>query len=279
MKGVGYVIASVALFSLYNLFRAEIDNYFHLQVVDFRTAGGEPSSRGFRSLSLFNAIWQIDYAMIFIAALAFVNSFRIRSKTLGIAAALLGVLALGVFATIGLGMFYDLRVSYLAGEGDWANVSIRYLSYVVAAVLMFALYRVSQDDWIADHVDTSVGSYVFEAVCYGFCFVVASSELLNLMAQFGIPDGTKLGLSIFWGIYALMLIVIGIAWNKKHLRIAAIALLAITLLKLFFYDDAELDTIPRTILFVSLGLTLLVISFLYNKYKAIIFGFGEKTGE
>jgi hypothetical protein len=58
-----------------------------------------------------------------------------------------------------------------------------------------------------------------------------------------------------------------------------IVLLAVTLIKLFFYDAAELDTIPRTILFVSLGLTLLVISFLYNKYKNAIFGLSEEREE
>jgi len=43
------------------------------------------------------------------------------------------------------------------------------------------------------------------------------------------------------------------------------------LAKLFFYDIAELDTISKTILFVTLGITLLVVSFLYNKYKGVMF--------
>jgi uncharacterized membrane protein len=112
----------------------------------------------------------------------------------------------------------------------------------------------------------------FEGVLFSLIFIAASCELVNLMAQFGIADGTKLGLSILWGAYALFLIVLGIAKQKKHLRIAAFALLGVTLLKLFFYDIADLDTIPKTILFVTLGITLLLISFLYNKYKNAIFG-------
>jgi uncharacterized membrane protein len=75
-----------------------------------------------------------------------------------------------------------------------------------------------------------------------------------------------------WGVYALALIAYGIARAKKHLRVGAIVLLGITLLKVFFYDAADLDTIPKTILFVTLGTTLLIASFLYNRYKAIIFG-------
>ncbi|GAL76189.1 hypothetical protein JCM19275_595 [Nonlabens ulvanivorans] len=51
------------------------------------------------------------------------------------------------------------------------------------------------------------------------------------------------------------------------MRIGGMALFAITLIKLFFYDIAHLNTISKTIVFVSLGILLLIISFLYNKNK------------
>ncbi|WP_205944086.1 DUF2339 domain-containing protein [Pedobacter sp. HDW13] len=60
------------------------------------------------------------------------------------------------------------------------------------------------------------------------------------------------------------------AKNKKHLRIGAMVLFGITLIKLFVYDIAYLSTISKTIVFVSLGILLLIISFLYNKYKHLI---------
>ena len=47
----------------------------------------------------------------------------------------------------------------------------------------------------------------------------------------------------------------------------AIALFAITLIKLAIYDISHLNTIAKTIVFVTLGVLLLIISFLYNKYK------------
>jgi uncharacterized membrane protein len=79
-----------------------------------------------------------------------------------------------------------------------------------------------------------------------------------------------LGLSILWGIYALWLISLGIWKQKKHLRIGAIVLFGLTLVKLFVYDISHLDTISKTIVFVSLGVLLLIISFLYNKFKNLI---------
>ena len=101
--------------------------------------------------------------------------------------------------------------------------------------------------------------------------LIFSSELVTWTEIFGYKDSYKLVLSIFWGIYAVGLIVLGIYQNKKYLRIGAIALFAVTLAKLFLYDIAELGTISKTVVFVSLGILLLIASFLYNKYKSLIF--------
>jgi len=68
-----------------------------------------------------------------------------------------------------------------------------------------------------------------------------------------------------------MLISLGIWQSKKYLRIGAIVLFGATLLKLFFYDISHLGTLSKTIIFLVLGILLLIISFLYNKYKHLIF--------
>ena len=110
----------------------------------------------------------------------------------------------------------------------------------------------------------------FEIVMHISIIWISSSELLNWMDLSGSEQSYKLGLSILWGLYALLLIALGIWKKKKHLRIGAIILFSFTLIKLFFYDISSLNTISKTIVFVSLGVLLLIISFLYNKYKHII---------
>jgi uncharacterized membrane protein len=207
-----------------------------------------------------------------------VNLRKIGSQLLALVNTILGAGALFIFATVGMRLFYDLRQSYMAATvtdgaiADPMQIAIRYISYLFAAGLFYALYRYISSGLIGDAIPERLLKLGFEAVLCFFILIVASCDLMNLMAQFNIADGSKLGLSILWGIYALVLIAYGIARAKKHLRIGAIVLLGITLLKLFFYDVADLDTIPKTILFVTLGITLLIASFLYNKYKAIIFG-------
>jgi uncharacterized membrane protein len=68
----------------------------------------------------------------------------------------------------------------------------------------------------------------------------------------------------------LALVILGISKEVKTARIVAFLILGITLIKLFFYDLAELDTVSKTIVFIALGILLLVISYLYNRYKDLI---------
>ena len=101
-------------------------------------------------------------------------------------------------------------------------------------------------------------------------FLLLSSELLNWMDIFGQKDSYKLGLSIFWGVYSLILVSLGIYFGRKHLRISAIVIFGITLVKLFIYDIEDLGTLSKTAVFVSLGVLMLLVSFLYHKYKGLI---------
>ena len=99
-----------------------------------------------------------------------------------------------------------------------------------------------------------------------------SKSFFRMILLIGIMEGSyKLSLSILWGLYALILVFVGITNAQKHLRYAAITLFTFTLLKLFFYDISGLNTIGKTIVFVSLGILLLLISFLYNKNKSSLF--------
>jgi uncharacterized membrane protein len=271
MKPFGLIVGAIGLLALYNTFRIEISNYYHLQAVYDAVSNANLSSTDYvqpdRDLSRFNVIWQINYSMFFLTVLGAVNLGRVRSAILGYASVTLSIWTLAVFSTVGMNLFYELRFG-----GGFMSTAIRYISYAFAAALLYVLYRYSRNELLNKHGPTNLSTYVFEAVLHLTILIAASCELINLMGQLHIANANKLGLSILWGVYALLLIIIGIAKSKKYLRIAAIAMFAVTLIKLFFYDIADLPTIPKTILFISLGLLMLLVSFLYNKYKVFIFG-------
>jgi uncharacterized membrane protein len=98
------------------------------------------------------------------------------------------------------------------------------------------------------------------------------NEYLHWLDLAGYHNQYKLGLSLICGSYALVILFIGLVQDKKHLRVGAISLFAVTIGKLFVYDLASLSTISKTVVMIALGVLLLVASFLYNKYKAVLVG-------
>ena len=108
---------------------------------------------------------------------------------------------------------------------------------------------------------------------------MASNELVNMNVlnnygteEHGLSAVYKLGFTILWGVYSFLLIAWGIFKKNKISRIAAISLFGITLLKLVTYDTWELSTGYKVIAYMLLGVILLVVAFLYQKFKVFIFG-------
>lgn len=96
------------------------------------------------------------------------------------------------------------------------------------------------------------------------------NEYLYWVTFAGFRNEYKLGLSLIWAFYALIVLFLGLIRNKKHWRIWAIAIFSCTIIKLFAYDLASLSTIAKTIVMVFTGIILLIASFLYNKYKDVL---------
>jgi uncharacterized membrane protein len=72
-----------------------------------------------------------------------------------------------------------------------------------------------------------------------------------------------------WALSALVLMILGMKFRLKTLRVASLVLFSITIVKLFFYDLAGNST-GKILSFILLGVILLLISFLYQKLKFII---------
>ncbi|HVM62198.1 MAG TPA: DUF2339 domain-containing protein [Verrucomicrobiae bacterium] len=75
--------------------------------------------------------------------------------------------------------------------------------------------------------------------------------------------------SIAWALYALIMLVAGIVYKLRAPRYAALALLCVTLLKLFLSDLAHLNQLYRIGAFVGVAIVLLVASFLYQKFVTV----------
>jgi uncharacterized membrane protein len=84
----------------------------------------------------------------------------------------------------------------------------------------------------------------------------------------------QLLLSAGWLVFSILLMALGIWKRSRILRIEAIVLFGVSILKIFIYDLSFLDTLYRIFSFVGLGVILLAVSYLYQRYRGIILGTG-----
>ncbi|PKQ64437.1 hypothetical protein BZG02_06410 [Labilibaculum filiforme] len=272
-KLLSYVLPFILLFTLYYSIRIEIGNYWNQLFEDSALsiqAVGEEYSNYYSNYNLkdFKIIWILNYSLLFFSVLSLVNIKKLKNRKLAFANVGLSTLTILVFLTLGLYSLSELRESYISQslaeyyQRGTFYILIRYISFVFAAIALTSSYFQVKEEFA-----TKKYKIAFEYLLGISILWIFSSELLNWMDISGSTQSYKLGLSILWGSYSLLLIAYGIWKNKKHVRIGAIALFALTLVKLFFYDISHMSTIAKTIVFVSLGILLLIISFLYNKYK------------
>ncbi|GGG32703.1 membrane protein [Dokdonia pacifica] len=270
---ISFAIPALIIFISYIAIRLEISMYWD-QVLENSTISSNDNSTNYfgnhknYSIKSFKAIWIINYSLVFFSILAFLNLKKIKSKSLTYIS--LGLMTLMIFGFLFRSLYEisELRETYLDQTlseyypRGLFYIGIRYVSFVFVAITLFLCYRSIRQDFVQKKLDIPFNILLHVAILW-----IASSELIHWMDIGESEQSYKLGLSILWGIYALLLIILGIWKKKQYLRIMAIVLFAITLIKLFAYDIAHLNTISKTIVFVSLGVLLLIISFLYNKYK------------
>lgn len=78
--------------------------------------------------------------------------------------------------------------------------------------------------------------------------------------------------SAAWLIYSLLLFAAGVIRSAPSARYASIAIFGFSILKIFFKDLSFLDTPYRIGSFLTLGVILLLVSFVYQRYRNFIFG-------
>ncbi|MCT4638460.1 MAG: DUF2339 domain-containing protein [Bacteroidales bacterium] len=261
-----YGIPATLIVIIYITFRIEIETYFRQLYTDIYTSSEYIN----RDVIRLRRLWVIIYSVLFVSALGLSNIKLFKNKILGYSTIIISIITLFVFMVQGLYNSSLLRDSYLSLSGEHnagiINIIIRYIGISTTILLIYTNWL-----YIKRLNKTAFLMPAFECFIHLSSIWIISSELINIMDILNLGQSYKLTLSILWGTYSLFMIILGIKYQKKHLRIAAIVLFATTLLKLFTYDIAHLNTIAKTIVFVSLGVLLLVISFLYNKYKNKIY--------
>jgi uncharacterized membrane protein len=185
----------------------------------------------------------------------------------------------------GLNRLADLRDQYLNDANSvlfrtgGVYLWLRYVCFVLFGAMLFLQRQVLRTDTFSKF---SIGRVYSGCLIHFFILVILSNELVNLNHLKYYNDDEsyyshtktvyKLGFTILWSIYSLLLIAWGIFRKNKIARISAIAFFAFTLIKLVTFDTWDLSTGYKVVAYILLGAVLLLVAFLYQKFKLLIFG-------
>jgi uncharacterized membrane protein len=127
-------------------------------------------------------------------------------------------------------------------------------------------------------IDPRLG-YACEAVAAATLLYLGSVTIVDTLGVTGAGETRQMGqalLSAFWALTGLGAVVYGLLRDVQRFRIGGLALLALAIGKVYTYDLAALEQLPRVLSFIALGLFLLVGAFAYQRLYAAT---GEETGE
>ncbi|WP_276480904.1 DUF2339 domain-containing protein [Paraflavitalea pollutisoli] len=212
------------------------------------------------------------YSLTYAFVVMFLNERWIRNRWLA-SASLVGVLILAIlFCFDAWGDLNELAAGWFQHGGHVGYVLMRYVAIALFAWLLIMGHRV-----VRLYVIDPFISIAWQQLVYAALLAACSYEYLYWTTIAGVQERDKVGLSVVWGLCALTLVILGIRRKDRFMRLAAIALFILTTAKLFVNDLSGSGTITKTISFIVLGVILLLVSFLYNKYKEALFG-EEKLG-
>ncbi|MFB3787039.1 MAG: DUF2339 domain-containing protein [bacterium] len=117
-----------------------------------------------------------------------------------------------------------------------------------------------QDSRILDVIQKNLGSWMrrllVAAAGAWMLFVLSYSEVLR-----------GYWTSVGWTLLALSLLVLGFVWKGKSYRRVAMAVFVLAIGRVFLIDVAQLETFYRMVAFMCLGITLILVSFLYARMR------------
>jgi uncharacterized membrane protein len=189
-------------------------------------------------------------------------------------ALVLSIVALLAYAIAYNEQVIHLREDFLTGIRSKGYFLFHYVLVTLLLVMLHQAYKTIRSIGQATFI------HAFQWGCTVAVLYVLSAELDHSVAVIAykphmdiynlIVNNQRTGYAILWGVFAFTLIYLGLKWQSRQIRIISISVFALTLLKLFIFDLRGLSEGGKIAAFISLGVILLIISFMYQRLKKII---------
>lgn len=100
--------------------------------------------------------------------------------------------------------------------------------------------------------------------------LAAMATLWQWTTRWTIAHGHSSQLTVAWALLAVVIFAAGLILRERFYRLGGFAVLGLALGRLFIVDVWRFDTLPRILSFLVLGVVLLSLSFVYNRFADTI---------
>lgn len=207
--------------------------------------------------------WAIQAVVILWAGL------RLTRPWLCYGALALLLLATGKWLTYDYGVVFDLRPDLYYGAGFSALLLERWCTtLVVLGVLFGSAHLLRTTTGVLG--DLQAGLMAFFYGLFTALLLLALTIEVSALCYERAPQGRFAAISVLWTLYSVALMLVGFWQQQARLRLVALGLFGVTVLKVFFVDMANVSTPFRIVSFVVLGLMLIGASSLYYRYREVL---------
>lgn len=170
----------------------------------------------------------------------------------------------------------DLRNEYLMLNQPFSIFAIHYINVILSIVMVLLMIT---DVYKRYTENSSIFSYLIWYVIFVLMFH-ASAELDHTVTLLFYEQGQELDellyvvhrlpYSVLWTFAAVGIMYVGMRYQLKDLRMIALSIFGIMLLKFFILDFRTISMFARVLSLMFLGGVLLVVSFMYGQIKKVI---------
>ena len=150
-----------------------------------------------------------------------------------------------LFAAVGIWLAERLSVTPVSGMAVLNVKALMYLAVIAAASGISVVFQSSTAQ-------------------LGYRLAAHAALLGWLLKELSAVDGGQGYVTIAWGLYAIILLLIGLRQNLNQLVMVAMGTLLLVVGKLFVVDLAEVESIWRILLFLGFGGIFLVLSYYFQ---------------
>ncbi len=143
-----------------------------------------------------------------------------------------------------------------------SNIMISLINFLLFMAVVGFIYTIAFKE-----SKLTVGEYQLSHLMLGagvgLLFIFLNVEVYHLVKLYS-PAGTKFAITLLWVAFGISLFVYGIIKDIKVSKLVGTGLILLAILKAFFFDLANLDSIYRILLFLILGMILFGLSYFYQ---------------